>query len=190
MLECPNTCCWMPPIERPIPSGVAREPRSNDADSESALRRFPRWHATWPCCALSLIWRSTMHRESNSPRHQLRGILRLHSSFLQMLIVDPSVELRILLPQMLHECMHHQLDSVGCPALVVPQLYMCENGQRLGLGQVEIPSGSALCEVDVRSDPEAVARLVRILWELIQHSRCVLLLAHPFRTHAIRRYTV
>ena len=70
----------------------------------------------------------------------------------------------------LHELMHHQLNEVGCPALVIPNLSLGGNGSR-HLGNAAVPSDSFLQQIDVVVDPTFVSDLLTTLWELIQHSR-------------------
>jgi len=69
----------------------------------------------------------------------------------------------------LHELMHHQLNEIGCPALVCPQLGRRQ--EALTLGSAVVPDGSWLHSIDVDMDPNFVPNLVTTLWELIQHSR-------------------
>ena len=69
----------------------------------------------------------------------------------------------------LHELMHHQLNELGCPALVCPQLHW--EGEHLRLGSATVPEDSWLRQVDLGADPQCVPNLVTSLWELIQHAR-------------------
>lgn len=87
---------------------------------------------------------------------------------LPLCLVNPSTpDMRYVI---LHELMHHQLNELGCPALVIPNLRVGYHGDRY-LGSAVVPSGSFLQQVDVAVDPTFVSDLLTTLWELIQHSR-------------------
>jgi hypothetical protein len=92
---------------------------------------------------------------------------RCRYTHMPLCVVNPSTpDVRYVI---LHELMHHQLNEIGCPALVIPQLRQCD-GKRW-LGAAAVPDGLFLHDIDVAVDPTFVSDVLTTLWELIQHVR-------------------
>eukprot|EP00286_Rhodomonas_abbreviata_P000430 CAMPEP_0181290732 /NCGR_PEP_ID=MMETSP1101-20121128/1572_1 /TAXON_ID=46948 /ORGANISM="Rhodomonas abbreviata, Strain Caron Lab Isolate" /LENGTH=429 /DNA_ID=CAMNT_0023395039 /DNA_START=74 /DNA_END=1361 /DNA_ORIENTATION=- len=87
----------------------------------------------------------------------------------------------------LHEMMHHQLDFLGTPCLVCPQIARNGTGDAT-FGGIRVPEGHWMHHINSHVDPTFMGNCVKHIWELIQHARFNIFIEKHFQcTPALAR---